>query len=255
MAPAPSSRYLALVEHARDFLDLEQSSLTRAMRVAAPLASGRLLDVGCGTKPYEPLFRPHVTEYVGVEYGDWPVDPGVSAADVFYQGDRLPFEDGAFDTVLCNQVGEHVPDPKAFFAELVRVLGRGGRLVFTVPFSYRIHAEPNDFFRFTRYALEEYARAHGLQVDVLSARGGMWSVVGQKVASHIALRYARLGSDLRSVNGFAYVLPATERRPRYWALPVLAPMIVAVAAGARLLDRIDRDESDTLGYLLVATKS
>ncbi|HEY6463482.1 MAG TPA: class I SAM-dependent methyltransferase [Polyangiaceae bacterium] len=253
MATGASSPYLALVGRARDFLDLEQSSLTRAMRVAAPLAAGRLLDVGCGTKPYEPIFRPHVREYVGVEYGDWPVDPGVSAADAFYTGDRLPFEDGAFDTVLCNQVGEHVPDPRAFFGELVRVLRSGGRLVFTVPFSYRIHAEPNDYFRFTRYALQEYARTHGLRVDVLAARGGMWSVVGQKVASHIALRYGRLGGDLQRIGGFAYVAPMAKR-PRYWALPVVAPAVVAVVAASRVLDRVDHDESDTLGYLLVATK-
>ena len=36
--------------------------------MAAPFARGRLLDVGCGDKPYESLFLPHVREYVGAEY-------------------------------------------------------------------------------------------------------------------------------------------------------------------------------------------
>ena len=164
------SAYVEAAGHLRRFLDIEQSSLLDAMREASKHASGKLLDVGCGRKPYEALFRPHITEYVGAEYGDWPAGNDASSADVYYTGDRLPFEDGAFDTVLCNQVGEHVPDPKAFFAELVRVLRAGGRLIFTVPFSYRIHAEPHDFFRFTRYALLEYARLYDLRVEVIARK-------------------------------------------------------------------------------------
>jgi SAM-dependent methyltransferase len=35
--------------------------------------------------------------------------------------DRLPFEDGRFETVLCSHTMEHVEDPDALFAELCRV--------------------------------------------------------------------------------------------------------------------------------------
>jgi SAM-dependent methyltransferase len=240
----------------RQFVDLEQATLDEAIASAAPLAKGRLLDVGCGDKPYEPLFAPYVTAYVGAEYDDTysgSINAPKGKADVLYSGDRLPFADGEFDTVLSSQVGEHVPHPEAFFAEIVRVLKPGGKVIFTVPFSYRIHSEPHDFHRFTKYALRSYAEKNGLTVDVLAARGGFWKVIGQKLASHIGLRFARLGGDVQRLGSLGYE-PALQQKPRYWTLPVLAPAIVGVVAAARVLDRIDRDESDTMGYLLVATK-
>jgi SAM-dependent methyltransferase len=252
--------YVGALRFARDFVDLEKAYLDRNMRDAAPHARGRLLDVGCGDKPYEAIFAPYVTEYVGAEYSD-TFDGSANAkkgkADVVYSGDRLPFEDESFDTVLSNQVGEHVPDPRAFFRELVRVLARGGRLIFTVPFSFRIHSEPSepfDFHRFTKYALARYAEDAGLRIDTLSPRGGFWSVIGQKLTSHMTLRFARLGGEVQKVGGLGYEC-AMRQRPRYWALPVVAPAIVGIAAAARVLDRIDRDETDTIGYLLVATKA
>jgi glycosyltransferase involved in cell wall biosynthesis/predicted SAM-dependent methyltransferase len=45
----------------------------------------------------------------------------------------LPFEDESFDTVVCSQVIEHIPDTQAAVAELLRVVRRGGRLILGTP--------------------------------------------------------------------------------------------------------------------------
>jgi SAM-dependent methyltransferase len=194
---------------------------------------------------------------VGVEFEETFADSNYARqspkADVVYSGARLPFDDASFDTVLSNQVGEHVPDPGAFFAELARVLRPGGRLILTVPFSHRIHSEPHDYHRFTKYALAEHARRVRLTVERLTPRGGFWAVIGQKLTSQMAVRYAGLKGDIQSIGGFGYE-GAVARRPRYWTLPALAPLIVGVAAAAKMLDRIDFDETDTLGYLLIASR-
>src|SRR5688572_22751028 len=42
--------------------------LRRSVEMLAPYASGRLLDVGVGERPYGKLFQSRVTRYIGLEY-------------------------------------------------------------------------------------------------------------------------------------------------------------------------------------------
>jgi 2-polyprenyl-3-methyl-5-hydroxy-6-metoxy-1,4-benzoquinol methylase len=81
----------------------------------------RVLDVGCGAKPYEPLFAGHASSYVGVDPVDNP------RAELKGPVEDLPVEDGTFDVVLCNQVLEHCDDPVKAVTELRRVTAPGGR--------------------------------------------------------------------------------------------------------------------------------
>ncbi len=50
---------------------------------------------------------------------------------VFVRGDAadLPFPDGSFDMVFCRLAFHHIPNYEAPFAEMVRVLRTGGRMV------------------------------------------------------------------------------------------------------------------------------
>lgn len=50
---------------------------------------------------------------------------------------RLTFADQSFDTVLCFDVLEHVPDYRAAISEFHRVLDWGGHLILTAPFSFQ----------------------------------------------------------------------------------------------------------------------
>lgn len=45
----------------------------------------------------------------------------------------LPFEDNAFDVILCNHVLEHIPDDTKAMQELYRVLKPGGMGIFQIP--------------------------------------------------------------------------------------------------------------------------
>ena len=69
--------------------------------------------------------------------GDGP-EPhgGVLRGDVF----RLPFDDAAFDRVICSEVMEHVHDYRSAVEELVRVLRRGGTIGITIPTAPTEHA-------------------------------------------------------------------------------------------------------------------
>lgn len=153
----------------------------------APRAHGRLLDVGCGEKPYEHIFRPYVTEYIGVEYADvfhtTQSSKREKGPDLYYDGKTLPFESGTFDTVLSVQVLEHTPHPQMVMNEMGRVVKKGGTVIVSVPFSLRLHEEPNDFFRYTPHGLTAMFDQAGLDVDGIRPMGSVWSVVGHKVNS------------------------------------------------------------------------
>src|SRR5438132_14009068 len=78
---------------------IARSGLYRAVKSLVPLVKGRVLDVGCGHKPYLHLFR--CSEYVGLEIER---STGTGTADVYYDGKTFPFDDSSFDTVITNQV-------------------------------------------------------------------------------------------------------------------------------------------------------
>lgn len=54
-------------------------------------------------------------------------------ADVKADICKLPFEDDAFDVILCNHVLEHIPDDTKAMKELFRILKPGGWGIFQVP--------------------------------------------------------------------------------------------------------------------------
>jgi len=54
-------------------------------------------------------------------------------ADVKADICKLPFENDAFDVILCNHVLEHIPDDTQAMKELFRVLRPGGWGVFQIP--------------------------------------------------------------------------------------------------------------------------
>ena len=140
---------------------LARRRLRSSMLASAGGLRGRLLDVGCGTKPYRSLFE--VEEYVGLDI-DSETTRRRAIADVLYDGTRFPFDDGRFDAVLCNQVLEHVFNPEAFVEEIRRVLAPGGRLLLTVPFVWDEHEQPWDYARYSSFGLRALLEKHGFKV-------------------------------------------------------------------------------------------
>jgi SAM-dependent methyltransferase len=120
------------------------------------------------------MLGPGVTEYVGVDR-----EGELSNPTVVGSAEALPFDDEAFDVVLSTQVLEHVPDPSQVFAESVRVLKRGGRLVLTVPGVWPTHEAPHDYWRFTRHGLKRLLVEHGIDCAEPEALGKLWATIGQ----------------------------------------------------------------------------
>jgi SAM-dependent methyltransferase len=135
--------------------------LFKAMNELGKELSGTLLDIGCGTKPYEPYLN--VKKYVGIEI-DTERSRTTSKADLFYDGNHFPCTDQEFDSVLANEVFEHVFNPAEFLTEVNRVLKINGRLLLTVPFVWDEHEQPHDYARYTSFGLKHILSLHGFEV-------------------------------------------------------------------------------------------
>ncbi len=107
-----------------------------------------ILDMWCGNKPYKFLFK-HYKEYI---WSDIVLGPFV---DVVCDNATLVFEDDRFDYLICNQVLEHTRDLHKAVDEMQRVVKKNWTILVSVPFLYPEHACPRDYWRFTRFWIEE----------------------------------------------------------------------------------------------------
>jgi SAM-dependent methyltransferase len=137
--------------------------LQKHIKTCAIAIEGKTLDVGCGKKPYKGLFK-NVTEYVGMDIENSGHDHSNEDIDVYYDGKIFPFPDHSFDSVITNQVFEHVFNPEDFMKEITRVLKPGGHLLLTVPFAWDEHEQPYDFARYSSFGISHILQSNGFQV-------------------------------------------------------------------------------------------
>ena len=141
--------------------------------------SGRMMDFGCGSKPYRSLFS--VEQYIGVDYENEGHPHENEQIDVFYDGKHLPFENGFFDSVLCSEVFEHVFNLDEILLELNRVLKPEGRMLITCPFVWNEHEIPYDYARYSRFALESQLRKAGFEMIEYSKSGNFITAIAQLI--------------------------------------------------------------------------
>lgn len=161
---------------------IARRALWHGLAEKSSVLSGRLLDVGCGSKPYQPLFS--VSSYVGLEI-DSLKSRQLGMADYFYDGSAFPFEDNSFDSVLCNQVLEHVFNPDAFIFEINRVLKPGGYLLLSVPFVWDEHEQPWDYARYSSFGLKFLLENNNFKVLDQSKTVADISMVAQLINAYI----------------------------------------------------------------------
>lgn len=157
-----------------------RSDLYKNIKAMAPDLQGRLLDFGCGRKPYKNLFT--VTEYIGIDMETTGHQHEYSEIDVYYDGKTIPFPDESFDAVFCSEVFEHVFNLDEILPEIKRVLKKGGDMLVTVPFCWNEHEAPYDFGRYTSFGVKHVMEKHGFEITLFRKSGHFAKVNFQLLA-------------------------------------------------------------------------
>ena len=212
---------------------LANHKILRALERAWTYAGGLLLDVGCGSRPFAPLFEGRVRRYLGTDLRSSRYLGG-SPPDAYARAEAQPFRDGTFDTVLGLSMMTYRPEPARMLEEARRLLKPGGMLILEFTQMVPLHDEPHDYFRFTRYGAAHLLEQSGFEPLEFIPIGGLWARVG--LTSIAALN--------RINRGPTRVL--TE-------LPVRAAY-VAIQLGAELADRAFFDPREVLSHLVVARR-
>lgn len=185
-----------------------------------------LLDFGCGSMPYRPVFETRVRSYIGCDLG-WN-----TLADVHVEHiGALPYDEGSIDAVLSTQVLEHVEDPAAYLREALRVLAPRGHLILTTHGAWRYHPDPHDYWRWT---------SAGLRKEV--ARAGFEIIHFEGLLGPVAMSLQLLQDNVRGK------LPYRLRR---YFVRIMQQLVQWSDARASDTER----EMDACVYLVVARKS
>jgi SAM-dependent methyltransferase len=137
--------------------------------VAGPV--GDVLDVWCGSRPYEDLL-PAGVRCVGLDVSDNPYGVADVVSDEF-----LPFPDASFDLLTCVQAFQYMPDPDHAVSEFARVLRPGGTAVVSLVFG---DAYEGDSFegRYTSHQLRQlFASWDDVRVREDGGRTVTWTML------------------------------------------------------------------------------
>lgn len=209
---------------------------------AAETPEGALvLDAGAGDAPYRDLFSHTRYETADLQTVE------KTYADLTYACDLadIPVEDARFDRIVCNQVMEHVPDPRRILTEFHRVLKPGGRMILSAPLMYEEHEIPFDFYRYTQFAWGHLLPETGFEIEKIERVEGVFGALGYhlwRAGKALPLAHRKLMTPA----GIA-------------AWPVIAFFKLFARIGAAIFSRLELvakidDRGAPLNYLVIARK-
>jgi SAM-dependent methyltransferase len=183
-----------------------------------------VLDVYCGTRPYDDLL-PAGSRRVGMDLTDF-----AGVADVV-SDEFLPFEDESFDVVMCTEAFYYVRDPREAAREIARVLRPGGSVVITVSLPWEYDRETVEH-RYTGPELEQlFDDFEDVRVVENGGYSVSWATLTGRIVFGVEQRLGRVARALLrplfvaaylAINAVGEGLDRVERRtpPGSYVLPM-----------------------------------
>lgn len=172
-------------------------------------AHGKLIDLGCGVMPFRNEVLHQVACYHGLDR--YPRSPSIQLVGDMQEMTMIG--NSSYDTAVCLEVLEHLPDPFKATDEIFRILRPGGFLIGSVPHLSRLHEEPHDYYRYTAYGLQIMLKRSGFTEIFIHKRGGIFSFLSHQISNLLVSAswgIPGLESIIWQLNKYIFTLPA------YW---------------------------------------
>ena len=193
----------------------------------------KILDIGCGKKPYKKLLKK--SDYIGLDVCECEY----ANPDIIGNSENIPCDNSSFDAVMTVFVLDDSYHIKQTFSEISRVLKVDGYYFAFEAQNASIHNPPFDFFRFAPNAMIKLAKEVNLEL----------------------IRYDTYGGDFANV-GFCFISIIRNTLSSLRIEPFLGPIFyLPINVIFRLLDLIGRlkvfrnkYKNNSLGYFYVFKK-
>lgn len=210
---------------------LSNSSIFRSLfysRLRKLKVQGSVLDLGSGEKArylrFNNLKNLEITT-IGLEEDRFK--PSIT----HNLEEKLPIGKEHFDNIFAFNILEHIYNHKQLIVECYRVLKKDGHIFIVVPFLVRIHADPNDFFRYSKSSLHNLLKEARFQIVSIEPLG-----FGPFTA------------------GYFQVQPIIPRIMSFLLSPLLFVFIYLDKLVDRLARKSSKKENYPLGYFVIARK-
>lgn len=120
---------------------------------------GKVLDIGCGIGD----FLKYRSNAVGVDINPYNVEYCINLGLNVRRAEPgvLPFESACFDTILLDNVLEHISDPTELCKEIKRVLKINGRLIIGIPGLMGYGSDPDHCINYSKENLLKLFMTYG----------------------------------------------------------------------------------------------
>ena len=152
--------------------------------------SGHVLDIGGKRDNKRGTFRPPTGQVDSWKFLN--TDEGTNP-DYHCSACEIPLPDQSVDWFLLTEVLEHLTDPYTALDEAARILKPGGKGIITMPFLNQVHADPDDYQRWTRSKFERELSLRDFDIVDFQPSGGVVAVIYDLIRAHL-YRSPKLGS-------------------------------------------------------------
>ncbi|MCQ2022238.1 class I SAM-dependent methyltransferase [Clostridium butyricum] len=166
------------------------------------LADGsRILDAGAGEQKYKRFCN--TLEYVSQDFNQYDGNgnrSGLQTQKWDYSGINIvcdiisiPQPNESFDTILCTEVFEHLPNPIKAIEEFSRLIRKGGKLILSAPFCSLTHFAPYHYYSgFNNYFYEYHLKNNNFKILEIVPNGSYFEYIAQELRrlSYVTSKYS-----------------------------------------------------------------